>query len=219
MKKYIAEFIGTFALVFCGTGSVIVNQLTDGSLGLLGIAGAFGIMVTAISYTLGSISGAHINPAVTISLAIGRLMPKNEVFGYILAQSVGAILASSVLVLIFPTNCTLGGTVPSGSAMQSFSMELILTFFLMFIILGVTSQKAFSNVAGIVIGATVTGIILFAGPISGGSFNPARSLAPAIISGNLTSLWIYLTAPSIGAIMATFCWIKLTNWKNEKVNS
>ena len=206
MKKYLAEFIGTFALVFCGTGAVIVDQQSGGSLGLFGIAATFGIIVTAMIYIFGSISGTHINPAVTISLAIGKLMPKNDVLGYLIAQIIGAILASSFLVLLFPNNDSLGGTIPSGSLVQSFSIEFILTFFLMLTILAVTAKKETAIIAGLIIGIIVTGIILFAGPISGGSFNPARSIAPALISGNLTALWVYLIAPVLGAIAAMFVW-------------
>ena len=218
MKKYLAEFIGTFALVFCGTGAVIVNQQTEGSLGLLGVAATFGIIVTAMIYVFGNISGTHINPAVTISLALGKLLPKNEVLGYITAQILGAILASSLLHIMFPNSHFLGGTSPSGNALQSFSIELILTFFLMLTILGVSSKKELSNVSGLIIGLMVTGMILFAGPISGGSFNPTRSIAPAIVSGNLTSLWIYLIAPTLGAILAMLIW-KIFNKKQPTTNN
>jgi len=206
MKKYITEFIGTFALVFCGTGAIIVNQQTDNSLGLFGIAATFGIIITAMIYVFGNISGAHINPAVTISLAFGRLMPKNDILGYILAQVFGGIVASSLLSVLFPDNDTLGNTIPSGNLLQSFSLEFILTFFLMLTILGITAKKEFSNLAGLIIGLFVAGIILFAGPISGGSFNPARSIAPAILTGNTTALWIYITAPILGAVAALFFW-------------
>jgi aquaporin Z len=206
MKKYLAEFIGTLALVFCGTGAVIVDQQSGGSLGLFGIAATFGIIVTTMIYIFGSISGTHINPAVTISLAIGKLMPKNDVLGYLIAQILGAIVASSFLVLLFPNNDSLGGTIPSGNLVQSFSIEFILTFFLMLTILAVTAKKETAIIAGLIIGIIVTGIILFAGPISGGSFNPARSIAPALISGNLTALWVYLIAPVLGAIVAMFVW-------------
>ena len=206
MKKYLAEFIGTFALVFCGTGAIIVDQHSGGSLGLLGIAATFGIIVSAIIYIFSSISGTHINPAVTISLALGKLMPKNDILGYLVAQIFGAIVASSFLLMLFPKNQSLGSTIPSGSLAQSFCIEFILTFFLMLTILAVTSKKESSTIAGLIIGLVVTGIILFAGPISGGSFNPARSLAPAIISGKLTALWLYLTAPTLGAIVAMLVW-------------
>jgi len=206
MKKYIAECIGTFALVFCGTGAVIVNSISDGSLGLLGISATFGIFITAMIYCFGTISGAHINPAITIALAVGKLISKNEMFGYIIAQVLGAFIASGLLLFLFPETETLGETLPTGAIMQSFALELILTFFLMLTILGVTSKKEHSNLAGIVIGIVVTGIILFSGPLSGGSFNPARSLAPAILLGKLTSLWIYILAPILGSILAMMFW-------------
>jgi MIP family channel proteins len=213
MKKYIAELIGTFALVFCGTGAIIVNQQNDGALGLIGIALAFGIIVSAMVYVFGSISGTHINPAVTIALLIGKLTTKKEALFYIIAQFIGALLASVSLKFIFPESLTLGSTLPSGDLLQSFLLEYILTFFLMLTILGVTSKKEFSTIAGLLIGLVVTGIILFAGPISGGSFNPARSFAPAVISGNLSALWIYLAAPTLGAITATVIW-KMFNKNN-----
>jgi MIP family channel proteins len=206
MKKYLAEFIGTFALVFFGTGAIIVDQQTEGSLGLLGISASFGIIITAMIYVFGDTSGTHINPAVTLSLALGKLMPKKDVLGYVFAQIVGAILASGFLYILFPRNQSLGGTIPSGGVLQSFSLEFILTFFLMLTILGITSKKEFSHLSGLVIGLMVTGIILISGPISGGSFNPARSLGPAIFSGNFTTLWIYLIAPTLGAILAMLAW-------------
>ena len=210
MKKYIAELIGTFALVFCGTGAIIVNDQSNGSLGLVGIALAFGIIVTAIIYIFGNISGSHINPSVTIALLIGKVISKKEALMYVLAQVLGAILASGLLKLLFTENVSLGATRPAGGLLQSFVLEFILTFFLMLTILGVESKKDQSNIAGLIIGLFVAGIILFAGPISGGSFNPARSFAPAIVSGNITALWIYITAPTIFAITAMVVW-KLLN--------
>lgn len=207
MKKYISEFIGTFALVFFGTGAVIVNQQTDGSLGLIGISAAFGIIISAMIYVFGSVSGAHFNPAVTIGLALGKLMPKNEVPGYVVSQILGGLIASCILALLFPNNLSLGGTVPSGAILQSFSIEFILTFFLMITILGVTSKKEFSNVSGLIIGIMVTGMILLAGPISGGSFNPARSIAPAIVSCQLETIWIYILAPTLGAMLGMLVWL------------
>ena len=206
MKKYLAEFIGTFALVFFGTGAIIVNQQTEGSLGLFGISASFGIIIMAMIYVFGDTSGTHINPAVTLSLALGKLVPKKDVLGYVFAQIVGAILASGFLYILFPRNQSLGGTTPSGGVLQSFSLEFILIFFLMLTILGITSKKEFSHLSGLVIGLMVTGMILISGPISGGSFNPARSLGPAIFSGNFTTLWIYLIAPTLGAILAMLAW-------------
>lgn len=210
MKKYTAEFIGTFALVFCGTGAIIVNEQSSGSLGLVGIAFACGIIVTAMIYVFGTISGTHINPAVTIALLIGKLTSKKEAFFYIISQLAGAFLASILLKIMFPTNLSLGATLPAGALSQSFILEFILTFFLMLTILGVASKKEFSNIAGLIIGLVVTGIILFAGPISGGSFNPARSIAPAVVSGNVTALWIYITAPILGSIIAMLLWKSLS---------
>jgi len=206
MKKYLAEFIGTFALVFCGTGAIIVNEQSNGNLGLIGIALTFGIIVSAMIYIFGNISGAHINPAVTIALVVGKLTTIKDASFYIFAQISGAILASVSLKFMFSENLTLGATIPSGELLQSFILEFVLTFFLMLTILGVTSKKEFSIIAGLIIGLVVTGIILFAGPISGGSFNPARSFAPAIVSGNIKALWIYIIAPTLGAIVAMLIW-------------
>lgn len=206
MKKYIAEFIGTFALVFCGTGAIIVNQQSHGDLGLLGIALAFGIIISAMIYVFGNSSGAHFNPAVTIALVIGRKATIKTGSFYIITQFLGALVASGLLKFIFPQNVLLGATIPSGGLIQSFILELVLTFLLMLTILGITTKKEFSSIVGIIIGLVVSGIILFAGPISGGSFNPARSFAPAILSGNIKALWIYLTAPSLGASLAMLVW-------------
>ena len=206
MNKYIAEFIGTFALVLIGTGSVVVNQETDGSVGLIGIAFAFGTVVMSMIYIFGPISGAHINPAVTISFAIGKYFPIKEVPKYIIVQILGAIAASGVLRIMFPNNESLGWTLPSGSILQSFINEFVLTFFLMLSILGVSAHKRNESIAGLVIGLSLVGLILVGGPISGGAYNPARTLGPAILTGNMTALWLYMTSPVLGAIAATFCW-------------
>ncbi|MHB8259891.1 MAG: MIP/aquaporin family protein [Bacteroidia bacterium] len=204
MKKYIAEFVGTFALVFCGTGAVIINQQTGGQVSNVGIAITFGLIITAMIYTFGETSGAHFNPAVTLGFYTAGLFNAKEIFPYIASQVVGAIAASGLLKLLFPENLTLGTTLPSGSPMQSFILECVLGFLLMLVIL-FTSQgsKEIGVMAGIAIGSTILLEAMFAGPISGASMNPARSLAPAIVSGNLTSLWVYLTAPIVGAMVAT----------------
>lgn len=206
MKKYIAEFIGTFALVFFGTGAIIVNSLSNGSLGLIGIAIVFGIVIMAMIYVFGSISGTHINPAVTIALVVGKQMPQKEAIMYLVSQITGALLASLLLYSIFPKTKILGETLPDGELLPSVVLEIILTFFLMLIILEIASKKEYSHLAGIVIGVLVSGIILIGGPISGGSFNPARSLAPAIVIGKFNYLWIYITAPVLGSILAVFFW-------------
>lgn len=206
MRKYLAEFIGTFALVFFGTGAIIINEQSNGNLGLVGIAFTFGIIVAAMIYVFGAISGTHINPSVTIALAIKKVVSKKDAVWYICAQILGAIVASTLLQFMFPKNSTLGATVPSGTVAQSFIVEGITTFFLMITILGMTAKKEFSNISGLIIGLLVTGLIFFAGPISGGSFNPARSLSPALVSRNFNAIWIYMFAPTLGAIAAVFVW-------------
>ncbi len=207
MKKYVAEFIGTFAMVFCGTGAIIINQQTGGAITHLGIAITFGLIVTAMIYTFGSTSGAHFNPAVTIAFSIAGLFNPKQIIPFVVAQIVGALAASYTLHFLFPDNISLGATMPSGSAAQSLVLEFILTYFLMLVIL-FTSQgsKEVGVMAGLAIGGTVLLEALFAGPICGASMNPVRSLAPAIVSGNLTNVWIYLTAPIIGAAAATATW-------------
>jgi aquaporin Z len=208
MKKYLAECIGTFALVFFGTGAIVVNEHTNGDVGIVGIALAFGLIIIAMIYTFGAISGAHINPAVTISFALDKKISVKDTLFYIVFQVIGAILASLVLHILFPNNQNLGTTFVSGTVWQSFIMEVIATFFMMLTIYGSTQNgpKKTKAFAGIVIGFTVLGLIFVAGPISGGSFNPARSLGPALVSGNLQHLWLYLSAPILGTVFALFVW-------------
>ncbi|MFK7907898.1 MAG: MIP/aquaporin family protein [Chitinophagales bacterium] len=207
MRKYLAEFIGTYGLVFCGTGAVIVNDLTGGTVSHVGVAITFGLIVMAMIYAFGEISGAHINPAVTIAFWFAGRFEKKELVPYILAQFLGAILASATLLLLFPTHANLGATLPSDTVFQSFLLEVILTFFLMLVIINVsTGSKEIGVMAGIAIGATVLLEAMFAGPICGASMNPARSLAPALISGHLEHLWVYLLAPTIGALVAILAW-------------
>ncbi|MEO8205136.1 MAG: aquaporin [Chthoniobacterales bacterium] len=203
MKKLMCEYIGTFALVFAGTGAIIINEASGGVIGHLGIALTFGLIVLAMIYTVGDVSGAHLNPAVTFAFFAGRDFPARDVLPYICSQIAGACTASGILHLMFPMNATLGSTIPAGSSTQSFLLEIILTFLLMFVILSVsTGSKEKGITAGIAIGAVIGLEATFAGPICGASMNPARSLAPAIVSGHLHSLWIYLTAPIIGALLA-----------------
>lgn len=216
MKKYIAEAIGTFALVFCGTGAIIIDQQTNGSVTHAGIAITFGLIVMAMIYTFGNISGAHLNPAVSIAFTVAKRLPPKQLLPYIISQIVGALLASLVLRFLFPANELLGTTLPNGSANQSFILELILTFFLMLVIINVaTGSKEQGMFAGLAIGSIVLLEAMFAGPVCGASMNPARSLAPAIISGHTTYLWIYVTATIIGAVAAIPVWKYLsTNTKN-----
>lgn len=153
MKKYIAEFIGTFALVFAGTGAIVVNEVSGGAVTHVGVAVTFGLIVLAMIYTLGDISGAHLNPAVTIGFWFSRRLPKGEVLPFILSQCAGALVASGVLRLLFPENALLGATQPAGPAMQSFVLEVLLTAMLMFVILGVsTGAREKGITAGIVVG-------------------------------------------------------------------
>jgi aquaporin NIP len=202
-RSLAAEFIGTFALVFAGTGAIIVNETGGGAITHVGVALTFGLVVLAMIYTLGDVSGAHLNPAVTIGFCAARRFPANRVWRYVTAQICGALLASLVLKLLFPANENLGATHPAGSAMQSFVLEFILTFLLMFVILHVsTGAKEKGVTAGIAIGAVIGLEAMFAGPICGASMNPARSLAPALMSGHLAGLWIYLLAPVLGALAA-----------------
>ncbi len=203
MRKLAAESFGTFALVFAGTGAIIINEITGGAITHAGIALTFGLVVLAMIYTLGDVSGAHLNPAVTLGFWAARRLSWGEAWRYIIAQIFGALLASLTLKFLFPANMRLGTTHPAGPAMQSFILELILTFLLMFVILNVsTGAKEKGITAGIAIGSVIALEALFAGPICGASMNPARSLAPALASSNLKDLWIYLLAPVLGALAA-----------------
>jgi aquaporin NIP len=217
MRKYVSEFIGTFALVFCGTGAIIINQETNGTVTHVGIAITFGLIVMAMIYALGSISGAHLNPAVTIAFTLsGRFSPK-ELPPYIVSQIAGALLASLALHYLFPANELLGATMPAGSESQSFILEFLLTFFLMLVIINVAQgSKEQGMFAGLAIGSVVLLEAMFAGPICGASMNPARSLAPAVVSGHLEHLWIYLTATVAGAALAIPVWKYLNSSKQDK---
>jgi aquaporin Z len=203
MKNLAAEFIGAFALVFAGTGAIVVDGVSGGGVTHVGVALTFGLIILAMIYTLGDISGAHFNPAVTLGFWFARRFPGKSVGPYVAAQVVGALAASFILHFLFPANPTLGATIPAGPASQSFILEIILTALLMFVILGVsTGAREKGITAGIAIGAVIALEALFAGPICGASMNPARSLAPALVSHHLAALWIYLTAPVLGSALA-----------------
>jgi aquaporin Z len=205
MRPLAAELFGTFALVFAGTGALVVNDATGGAVSHVGVALTFGLVVLAMIYAVGEVSGAHLNPAVTVGFFLARRFPGRRVPAYVTSQCAGALAASELLYVLFPSNSTLGATVPAGSAIQSFTLEVVLTLFLMFVILGVsTGAKEKGITAGIAVGAVIAFEALFAGPISGASMNPARSLAPAVVSGHVGDLWLYLTAPVLGAAAAVF---------------
>jgi aquaporin Z len=205
MKTCLAELFGTFALVFAGTGAIVINDVTDGSVTHVGVSLTFGLIVTAMVYTLGNVSGAHINPAVTFGFWVAGRFPGNKVLPYLISQCTGAFLASGVLRLLFPQHQTLGATIPAGSIAQSFTLEVILSLLLMFVIINVSvGAKETGVMAGVAIGAVVGLEALFAGPITGASMNPARSLAPAVISGHLQPVWLYLVAPFLGAYLGVW---------------
>ena len=202
-KRFISEIIGTFALVFCGTGAMVINDFTGGTVTHVGVAITFGLIVMGMIYAFGDISGAHMNPAVTIGFAYAKKFPWKEVPAYVLAQLIGAFLASGILLYLFPESQTLGATLPGLSALKVFIFEIILSFFLMVVIINVsTGSKEIGVVAGIAIGSVVLLEAMFAGPITGASMNPARSIAPAVVSGNIADLWIYILAPIIGCVLA-----------------
>lgn len=203
MKKLAAEFFGTFILVFAGTGAIVINDVSTGAVTHVGIALTFGLVVLALIYALGEVSGAHFNPAVTLGFWAAGRFPVKSLPAYVASQCAGALLASVLLRLLFPSHPGLGATHPAGPALQSFVLEIVLTWFLMLVILSVsTGAKEKGITAGVAIGAVIALEALFAGPICGASMNPARSLAPALVSGSVADLWIYLVAPIFGALLA-----------------
>lgn len=210
MKRYLAEGIGTFALVFCGTGAIIINDLSNGTVSHTGIAMTFGFIVMVMIYAFGNVSGAHINPAVTIAFSFTDIFDRKDLIPYLIAQLCGAMVASVSLSFLFEHE-TLGTTLPSGAVMQSFVLEVILTFLLMLVILMVSQDESIHKFTGLAVGGTVLLEALFAGPICGASMNPARSIAPALVSGTTSHLWVYVLATTLGAVIAVFCWKIISN--------
>ena len=202
-KALVAEFFGTFCLIFAGTGAIIINESSSGAVTHVGIALTWGLIVMAMIYTVGDISGAHMNPAVTIGFWAARRFPASRVLPYIATQIAAALCASGVLRALYPENALLGSTQPAGHPGQTFVLEFILTLILMVVILSVsTGAKERGITAGIVIGGIIGLEAMFAGPATGASMNPARSLGPALVSGTLDHLWVYLIAPTLGTIIA-----------------
>jgi aquaporin Z len=199
----IGEFLGTFALLFAGTGAIVVNDFSDGAITHVGIAMTFGLVVMTMIYAVGDVSGAHLNPAVSVGFWLAGRLPLRQVLLYVASQLLGALAASGLLWLLFPSHPTLGATLPEANALQAFVFEVVLTFFLMFVVIHVAvGAKEKGLMAGVAVGGTVGLSAMYAGPATGASMNPVRSLAPALFSGNLDGLWIYVTAPFIGATLA-----------------
>lgn len=203
LRKLIAELFGTFALVFSGTGAIVINDASGGTITHVGIALTFGLIVLAMIYTLGDISGCHLNPAVTLGFFLAKRFDGRWLGPYMASQMAGAILASLLLKSMFPDHVSLGSTQPAGGLFQSFVLELVLTLILMVVILSVSAgSKEKGMLAGVAVGSVIALEAMFAGPVSGASMNPARSLAPALVSLRFEHLWIYLVAPCVGACLA-----------------
>ena len=205
-RAFAAELIGTFALVFAGAGAVMVDTRTH-ALGHVGVAISFGLVIMIMIYAVGHISGAHFNPSVSFAFALTRHFPWPRAFAYWIAQAAGALIAAAILRVSLGNVAHVGATLPAGSQGQSFLWEVVLTFFLMFVIMAVaTDTRAVGEAAAIAIGGTVGLDAMFGGPISGASMNPARSLGPALVSGDLHALWLYIVAPLVGAALGAFAY-------------
>ena len=206
MRAFAAELIGTFALVFAGAGAIMVDDKTH-ALGHVGVAITFGLVIMVMIYAVGHVSGAHFNPAVSFAFALTRHFSWTKLLGYWVAQAAGALIAAAILRGSLGNRAHIGATLPAGSQGQAFLWEAVLTFFLMFVILSVaTDTRAVGEAAAIAIGGTVGLDAMFGGPITGASMNPARSLGPALVSGDLHALWVYLLAPLVGAAVGGFAY-------------
>lgn len=206
-RKVASEFLGTFILIFAAAGTSVVNEKTGGKLALVGLAASAGLVVTIVIFSTGHVSGAHVNPAVTIAFASFRHFPWTQVPAYIVAQMLGSICACFTLKGIFNPFMHGGVTVPAGSYSQAFSLELIITFILMFVVISVsTDTRAVGELAGIAVGATVILNNFISAPYTGASMNPVRSLGPAIASGNFKAIWVYILAPITGALLGAFAY-------------
>ena len=207
VRTLAAEFLGTFCLVLVGTGAIVVNDVSAGGVTPVGIASCFGLVVLVMILALGDVSGAHMNPAVSCGLCLAGGMPLGRLLPYVVSQCAGAIVASGLLRLLFPQHATLGATLPAGSETQAFVLELLLTAILLFTILSVSASPLVRPLGVACAAAAVIGLAaLFAGPVCGASLNPARSLAPALLTGTYTSLWLYLVAPLCGSMAGVIAW-------------
>lgn len=202
-NRYVAEAFGTFALVFFGCGAIVVNESFGGIIGHVGISLTFGLIVMAMIYAIGNISGAHLNPAVTLGFYFAGRFEKSAVVRYMGSQLGGAIGAAVLLRVLFMEHDNLGVTLPAGGVLRAFVFEVVLSFLLMCIILNVSTGHMEKGImAGVAIGGTVAMAAMIGGPVSGASMNPARSLGPAFVSGQLADLWIYIVAPVVGTFLA-----------------
>lgn len=203
-QQWLAEWLGTFFLVFCGTGAIVINDVAGGAITHSGIAITFGLVVMVLIYAFGEISGAHFNPAVTVGFALAGRFAWKRVPLYVLFQLGGAVAASFVLKWLFPQHEKLGATLPAGAAWQALVLEFLLTFLLMLVILRVSQGAREKGItAALAVGGLVALEAMFAGPVCGASMNPFRSLAPALASGHLEHSWVYMLAPVAGAAAAT----------------
>lgn len=216
--KYLAEFISTFALVIVGAGAICINQFTGGQIGLIGIALAHGITIMAMVYAFGHVSGAHINPAVTLAMLFNKKINLTDAMAYWVSQFMGAVIAAFVLQSYFPGYINaapylgvpaLTAYLPGFGLTQALFAEFVGTFFLVSVIFGVAvDERGLKPAAGLAIGLTVTAGICFAGPLTGAAFNPARAFGPALVTGQLSNLWVYFAAPCLGALSAAACYTK-----------
>ena len=209
MKKYLAEFIGTFVLVLFACGVAAVTGCAFPEAGYIATALAFGLCIVAMAYSIGNISGCHINPAVSIGCLVAGRMSVKDFIGYVIAQFLGAIAGAAVLMLLIGTDKGLGcNGLYNGSIGMSFLVEVILTFVFVLVILGVTSKIGNGGMAGIVIGLTLTVVHLFGIPFTGTSVNPARSFGPALLLGGdaLSCVWVFILAPLVGGVLAALVW-------------
>ncbi len=206
-SKVAAEFIGTFAIVFFGCGAVMVSERYN----LAHLAGMvpliFGMTVAVMIYALGHISGAHFNPAVTLAFTVAKHTSIANLFGYVIGQFLGASAAMLLLTAILPKGNSFAATVPTVAMGTALIWEMILTFFLMFVIISVaTDTRAVGEIAGLSIGAVVALAAFVGGPITGASMNPARSFAPALVTGDFSHFWVYVLGPAVGALLAAKCY-------------
>ena len=213
-RRCVAEFIGPFGLLFAGAGAVMINEVSGGAITNVGIGLVFGLTVAAMIFSLGHISGAHINPAVTLGFALARHFPWKMTPLYWGSQLLGATAACLVLRGLFGNVADIGATLPGAEVWVVAAFEALLTFFLMFVIMAMaTDVRAVGTAAALAIGATVGLEAIFGGPISGASMNPARSFGPALVSGNWTAHWAYWVGPVMGAAVAasTYAWLREQN--------